>query len=76
MATTEDTAVSLSKLFRQGQDVQHKIENSQMNSNSAEYQVNVMYSNILVQNYRRRSYRAVKFTGVCSSGGGATGRSY
>ena len=51
MATTEDTTVSLTKLFIQGQEMQQKIENSQMNSNSAEYQVNVVYSNILVQRY-------------------------
>ena len=49
MATTEDTTVSLSKLFSQGQEMQHKIQNSQKNSNSAEYQVNAVRSNILVQ---------------------------
>ena len=47
MATTEDNTVSLSKLFSQGQEMQRKIENSQMNSNSTEYQVSVLYSNIL-----------------------------
>jgi len=42
MATTEDTTVSLSKLFSQGKEAQHKIESSQMNSNSSEYQVSVV----------------------------------
>ena len=49
MATTEDNTVSLSKLFGQGQEMQRKIENSQMNSNSAEYQVSAVYSNVLGQ---------------------------
>lgn len=49
MATTEDNAASLSKLFSQGQEMQRKIESTQMNSNSTEYQVIVEYSNSLVQ---------------------------
>lgn len=49
MATTEDNPVSLSKLFSQGQEMQCKIEKSQMNSNSPEYQVNAVYSNGLVR---------------------------
>ena len=49
MATTENYTVSLSKLFSQGQEVQRKIENSQMNSNSTEYQVSAVYSNALGQ---------------------------
>lgn len=48
MATTEDNAASLSKLFSQGQEMQRKIESTQMNSNSTEYQVIVEYSNSLV----------------------------